>query len=239
MVNFFELDGQRKFDKALFVGGTPFGHVGAGLELHALHVGTAERGGHNGDEKTEVAEQRGYLPQAKMTHLPQGNEPHDGGEEEIDEHKRPKGEHLRESDGIDGSLVGRHLASEPHHHGEHGSIEKSGHGGFGGEEETEQAHPAAQHIDRKEGEEEENEENGVEREGEVRPPHRPDGRLQRQPDEEESCAEGKTFFHFPNMVEHGSERDWSERGDRGGKSAAALMRKFKDVSGRGIPLRVR
>ena len=56
MVNFSSWMASGSSTEALIVGGTPLGHVGGGLELHALHIGTAERRGDDGDEEPDVGE---------------------------------------------------------------------------------------------------------------------------------------------------------------------------------------
>ena len=61
-----QLDRQRELHEALIVGGAPLGHVGGGLELHTLHIGTAECRSDDGDEEPDVGEQRRDLSQAEV-----------------------------------------------------------------------------------------------------------------------------------------------------------------------------
>ena len=65
-----------------------------------------------------------------MKDLPYRDQAYDTREAAIDEHKGPEGQHTRQPDGIDGSLVRRYLSGEPHRHGEQRRIDERGDGGY-------------------------------------------------------------------------------------------------------------
>ena len=123
------------------MGGAPLGHVGGGLELHTLHIGTAECRSDDGDEEPDVGEQRGYLSQAEVQDLSYRNEPHDAGKAGVDKYEGPEGQHSCETNGVNGSLVGGYLTGEPHGYGEYSCVDECGDSRLDSEEVGEEADP--------------------------------------------------------------------------------------------------
>ena len=136
-----QLDGQRQFGEALLVGGTPFGHIGGSLELHTLHICTAERSGDQCGEEPDMREHRGNFSELEVVNLAQGYEPDNTRESCVDEDERPERQHSRQPEGINRTLVRSYLAREPHRNGKDRGVEERGDSCLDGEEEGKEAHP--------------------------------------------------------------------------------------------------